>query len=92
MSKLLQVELPDEVYTALEEAARARGATLETEAAERLRKDLRTREEREAAIDRALMEAGLMLKPPTGLVRGTRFKTLPVKGKPVSETIIEGRR
>jgi len=46
------------------------------------------------ALDRALMQAGLMPQPPTGLAdreAHENWKPVPIQGKPLSETIIEER-
>jgi hypothetical protein len=95
MSKMLTVELPEETYAALEAAAHALGKTTAEVAALRLRYGTSTEKERENAIRRALLEAGLideLERPPLDVEAFYAFKPLHYEGKPVSETLIEERR
>jgi hypothetical protein len=51
-------------------------------------------EKRAAALDQALMDAGLMVALPMGLDPDSyrAFRPVSVQGKPVSETLLEERR
>lgn len=94
MGRVLTIELSEDEFRALEQAAQARGATPEAEATARLRSNLGAANG-ESMTDRLLVEAGLMSKVATGKTavrQRARFMTAPVTGKAVSASIIEERR
>jgi predicted transcriptional regulator len=86
----ITIDLPNEVYERLEKEAQARGITIAEAIAQAL-------EEAEAARLSAFwerMEAeGLVAKrKPAPLASAEPFQPIEVKGKPLSEVIIEERR
>jgi hypothetical protein len=84
------VTLPDEVYERLKQQAAAQGITI-PELISKLEHDLE--EARLDAAEESMRAEGLLL--PRRAARSDdspSFEPVPVKGKPVSETIIEERR
>jgi len=84
------IEIPDEVYTQLEQQASMRGLTLPQIITELLHKDEKAR--MTAAIER-LQTKGLLLTPASSAQPAPPDgKPIQVQGKPLSEVIIEERR
>jgi hypothetical protein len=84
------VTLPDDVYARLEQQAAAKGITI-PELISELECELE--EARLDAAEESMRADGLLLprrKPESDAV--VDFEPVPIKGKPVSETIIEERR
>ncbi|MGD9890940.1 MAG: hypothetical protein AB7R89_32145 [Dehalococcoidia bacterium] len=84
------ITLPDDVYARLKQQAAAQGITI-PDLISKLERDLE--EARLDAAEESMRADGLLLprrEPAPGDVLD--FEPIPVKGKPVSETIIEERR
>jgi hypothetical protein len=84
------ITLPDDVYERLEQQAAARGITI-PELISKLEHELE--EARLDAAEESMRAKGLLL-PKRELAPGALldFEPVPIKGKPLSETIIEERR
>jgi hypothetical protein len=84
------IEIPDEVYTQLEQQARMRGLTLPQTIAELVHAD----EQARMAMAIARLRTQGMLLPPSSSAQPapTDFEPIQVQGKPLSEVIIEERR
>ena len=84
------VELPNDVYTQLEHQASLRGLTLPQLIAELVYEDEKAR--MMIAIER-MQRKGLLLTPFSSTPSApTDFEPVAVRGKPLSEVIIEERR
>ena len=84
------VELPDDVYTQLEQQASLRGLTLPQIIAELVEEDEKAR--MLVAIERMRLK-GLLLTPSSSAPSALAdFEPVEVQGKPLSEVIIEERR
>ena len=83
------VNVSKETYSILEAGAQARNLSID-KFVEFLVKEFR--KERERAFIERLRAEGLIVSFPSSDIKAPRnFKPVPVKGKPVSETIIEDR-
>jgi hypothetical protein len=84
------IEIPDEVYTQLEQQARRRGLTLPQTIAELVHADEKAR----MAMANARLRTQGMLLPPSSSAQPapTDVEPMQVQGKPLSEVIIEERR
>jgi hypothetical protein len=84
------IEIPDEVYTQLEQQARMRGLTLPQTIAELVHAD----EQARMAIAIARLRTQGMLLPPSSSAQPapTDVEPMQVQGTPLSEVIIEERR
>ncbi len=92
MGHTLTVELDDEDYAWLLEEARRTGLAPEQVAASHLARAALERE-REQEFYRAGLKSGLFTPPRDRPAAGRKpFKTQPVVGTPVSETIVQERR
>ncbi len=49
-------------------------------------------QKRQNELNRRLLAEGLLKRIPKGKASGHKFKPIKIKGRPLSETIIEGRR
>jgi predicted transcriptional regulator len=86
----ITVELPDEIYTRLEQQARARGLTVSQTIAQFIEEAEKARIA--MAIER-LQAKGLLLVPAEPLQSAPAdLKPIHVQGQPLSEVIIEERR
>jgi predicted DNA-binding ribbon-helix-helix protein len=83
------INLPDEVYTRLEEQAKARGLTVSQTVAQLVEESQRARIV--TAIERLRMK-GLLAAPEPRPSTPAHFEPLKVQGQPLSEAIIEERR
>jgi hypothetical protein len=84
------IEIPDEVYVQLEQQARIRGLTLVQTIAELVHEDENAR--MATAIAR-LRTQGVLLPPASAAQPAPLdFEPIQVRGKPLSEVIIEERR
>ncbi len=54
--------------------------------------DLLSVKERQKEFNRRLLNEGMLKRIPTGNTAGLKFKSIKIKGKPLSETVIEERR
>jgi hypothetical protein len=84
------IEIPDEVYTQLEQQASMRGLTLPQTIAELVHADEKAR----MAMAIARLRTQGMLLPPSSSAQPapTDVEPIQVRGKPLSEVIIEERR
>ena len=84
------IEIPDEVYTQLEQQARRRGLTLPQTIAELVHADEKAR----MAMAIARLRTQGMLLPPSSSAQPapTDVEPMQVQGTPLSEVIIEERR
>jgi hypothetical protein len=84
------IEIPDEVYTQLEQQARRRGLTLPQTIAELVHADEKAR----MAMANARLRTQGMLLPPSSSAQPapTDVEPMQVQGTPLSEVIIEERR
>jgi hypothetical protein len=83
------IEIPDEVYTQLEQQASRRGVTLPQIIAEMVQAAEQAR--MAAAIERLRMKGLLLIPSNSAQSAPTDFAPLQVQGKPLSEVIIEER-
>lgn len=86
----ITVDLSNEIYEQLSRLAQAKGVSVSEVAANLLEE---AEANRRAAVFEQMRAEGILLpKKPANPDIGASFKPIEVRGKPVSETIIEERR
>jgi len=89
MATVKNVQVSKKTYEYLDAQSRARGLSIER-ALEQVVQEFEKSREREF-IERLRAEGMIVTFPPSKLKMPRNFKPVPVKGKPVSQTIIEDR-